>query len=128
MIITKDQKNPQQLRLNITNANLHITPEQFERLCTDNPDLKLELTNDGQLLIVPPEVVDGDNHSTPQAGSSVKYDLPALTPEETARRVAVVKRFTERKQQLWDSLTPQEKADNDAQFEELHRLLEESRR
>ncbi|MFA9202158.1 MAG: hypothetical protein ACEQSC_01240 [Candidatus Nanopelagicaceae bacterium] len=50
-----------------------------------------------------------------------------LTPAETARRVAAIERFRERDRQIWDSLTPDEKANHDAQFEELYRLLAESR-
>jgi hypothetical protein len=48
-------KNPQEpLRLNINSANLHITPEQFERLSLDNPNLKLD--DDGQLVLTIPSV------------------------------------------------------------------------
>ncbi len=42
------------LLLNVTNATLMVTPEQFDRLCIDNPDLRLELTADGQLMIQSP--------------------------------------------------------------------------
>jgi hypothetical protein len=131
MTVAKSLKEPQSLRLDISNANLNITPEQFERLCVDNPDLKLELTRDGQLILIPPAIVDEQTsaeNSQPIEESSVKYELPELTPEETARRIAAVQRFTERKRQLWDSLTPEEKAEHDTQFEELYRSLEESRR
>jgi hypothetical protein len=58
MTVAKSPKEPQSLRLNISSANLNITPEQFERLCADNPDLNLALTEDGHLLFTPPEVVD----------------------------------------------------------------------
>jgi hypothetical protein len=54
----KTQKNPQPLRLDISNVNLHITPEQFDRLCIDNPDLKLELTEDGQLMPLSPAAIE----------------------------------------------------------------------
>jgi hypothetical protein len=112
MTVAKSPKEPQSLRLNISSANLNITPEQFERLCADNPDLKLELSKDGELIFLSP----------------TKYDLPEMTPEETARRVAAAERFIERKRQFWDSLTPEEKAEHDRQFEELYQLLEEARR
>lgn len=42
------------LLLNVTNATLTVTPEQFDRLCIDNPDLRLELTADGQLIVMSP--------------------------------------------------------------------------
>jgi hypothetical protein len=59
--------------------------------------------------------------------TSSKNDLPVLSPEETARRVAAVERYRERRRQMWDSLTLEEKAEHDQQFEELYQLLAESR-
>jgi Uma2 family endonuclease len=47
-------KNTQPLLLNVSNTVLHITPEEFDSLCIDNPDLKLELTKDQELIIMPP--------------------------------------------------------------------------
>jgi Uma2 family endonuclease len=44
----------QQLLLDVTNTTLHITPEQFDRLCIDNPDLRLELTKNGELVVMTP--------------------------------------------------------------------------
>jgi hypothetical protein len=58
MTVAKSLKEPQSLRLDISSANLNITPEQFECLRTDNPDLNLALTEDGQLLLTPPEITD----------------------------------------------------------------------
>jgi Uma2 family endonuclease len=31
-----------------------VTPEQFERLCQNNPDLRLEIDKDGELIVMPP--------------------------------------------------------------------------
>jgi Uma2 family endonuclease len=42
------------LLLDVSNATLHVTPEQFDLLCVDNPDLRLELTKDGELIVMPP--------------------------------------------------------------------------
>mgnify|MGYP001795658114 CR=1 FL=1 len=42
------------LLLNVANATLTVTSEQFDRLCLDNPDLRLELTADGKLIIMSP--------------------------------------------------------------------------
>lgn len=125
MTVAKNLGDPQELRLNISNANLHITSEQFERLCADNPDLKLELSRDGELIFISPSDITSQNE---RSGFPVKCDLPELTPEEIARRVAAAERFIERKRQFWDSLTTEEKAEHDRQFEELYQLLEESRR
>jgi Uma2 family endonuclease len=40
--------------VNTRSITLRLTHEQFEQLCHDNPDLKLELTKDGELEIRPP--------------------------------------------------------------------------
>jgi Uma2 family endonuclease len=43
------------LLLDVSNTTLHIiTPEQFDKLCLDNPDLRLELTKDQELIVMPP--------------------------------------------------------------------------
>ena len=34
--------------------DLHLTPEQFERVCQANPDAVLELDADGQLMVMTP--------------------------------------------------------------------------
>ncbi|MDG2991603.1 Uma2 family endonuclease [Candidatus Synechococcus calcipolaris G9] len=42
------------LLLNVQNAVLRVTPEHFDQLCIDNPELRLELTKDGELIVMPP--------------------------------------------------------------------------
>ena len=42
------------LLVNIRSADLHVTPAQFDRLCADNRDLRLELTKEGKLLVMAP--------------------------------------------------------------------------
>ncbi len=44
----------QPLLLNVSNTKLTVTPEQFDRLCIDNPDLRLELTPDLKLIVMAP--------------------------------------------------------------------------
>lgn len=44
----------QPLLLDVSNTTLTVTPEQFDRLCIDNPDLQLELTKDGELIVMAP--------------------------------------------------------------------------
>jgi Uma2 family endonuclease len=44
----------QPLLLDVSNTTLTVTPEQFDFLCIDNPDLRLELTKDGELIVMPP--------------------------------------------------------------------------
>lgn len=40
--------------LDIHSITLRVTHEEFEKLCQDNPDLRLELTKDGQLVTMAP--------------------------------------------------------------------------
>jgi Uma2 family endonuclease len=42
------------LLLDVHRITLRITHEEFEKLCQDNPDLRLELTEDGQLITMAP--------------------------------------------------------------------------
>jgi Uma2 family endonuclease len=42
------------LLLDVTNAKLKVTPEHFDQLCIDNPDLRLELAKDGELIVMAP--------------------------------------------------------------------------
>jgi Uma2 family endonuclease len=43
---------PFDLTLNV--QSLSLTDKQFEKLCMDNPDLRIELTSRGELLVMPP--------------------------------------------------------------------------
>uniref|UniRef100_UPI003593122E Uma2 family endonuclease n=1 Tax=Chamaesiphon sp. TaxID=2814140 RepID=UPI003593122E len=40
--------------LNISDVRLQVTPEQFDRLCQLNPDLRLEVNRDGELIVMAP--------------------------------------------------------------------------
>jgi Uma2 family endonuclease len=44
----------QPVLLDVSNITLTITPEQFGRLCIDNPDLRLELTANRELIAMAP--------------------------------------------------------------------------
>ena len=44
----------QPLLLDVSDVKLMVTPEHFDRLCIQNPDLRLELTKDGELIVMPP--------------------------------------------------------------------------
>ncbi len=44
----------QPLLLNVSNTTLTVTPAQFDALCIDNPDLRLELTPDLKLIVMAP--------------------------------------------------------------------------
>jgi Uma2 family endonuclease len=51
---TAPQQSVDTLLLDVTNAKLKVTPEHFDQLCVDNPDLRLELTKDGELIVMAP--------------------------------------------------------------------------
>lgn len=53
-IVTAPKSSVDSLLLNVTHAKLTVTPEHFDQLCLDNPDLRLELTKDGELIVMPP--------------------------------------------------------------------------
>jgi hypothetical protein len=131
MTVAKNHPNTQPLLIDISNTALHST-EQLELLRNGNPDLKLELTEEGKLSVMPEifgngTVVQKDRLSS-EPTSLEQYSLMELTAEETARRVAMVERRNERERQEWDSLTPIQKAEHDRQFDELYKSLAESRR
>jgi Uma2 family endonuclease len=44
----------QPLLLDVSNTTLTVTSEQFDRLCIDNPNLRLELTPDYELIVMAP--------------------------------------------------------------------------
>ncbi|WP_309734189.1 Uma2 family endonuclease [Chamaesiphon sp. OTE_75_metabat_556] len=44
----------QPLLLDVSNTTLTVTPEQFDVLCVDNPDLRLELTPNRELIVMAP--------------------------------------------------------------------------
>jgi Uma2 family endonuclease len=46
--------NIQPLLLDVSNTILTVTPAQFDRLCIDNPDLRLELTRTRELIVMAP--------------------------------------------------------------------------
>ncbi len=44
----------QPLLLNVSNTTLSVSSEQFDRLCINNPDLRLELTPNRELIVMAP--------------------------------------------------------------------------
>jgi Uma2 family endonuclease len=52
--VTTPTSSVDALLLNVSHAKLTVTPEHFDQLCVDNPDLRLELTKDGELIVMAP--------------------------------------------------------------------------
>jgi Uma2 family endonuclease len=46
--------NSQSLLLDVSDTTLTVTPEQFDLLCINNPDLRLELTPNRELIVMAP--------------------------------------------------------------------------
>lgn len=53
-IATAPVIDTQPLLLDVSHTTLTVTPEQFDVLCVDNPDLRLELTPDLKLIVMAP--------------------------------------------------------------------------
>ena len=51
-LVTTTQTQP--LLLNISNTVLHVSASEFDSLCLDNPDLRLELSKDQELIVMSP--------------------------------------------------------------------------
>jgi Uma2 family endonuclease len=82
------------LMLDVSDTTLHISAEQFDRLCLKNPDLRLELTKYGELIVMPPAFGDTGKQNLDLGGqvwywnrqtnlgeafdSSTGYDFTAL--------------------------------------------------
>ena len=54
MTLTFATSTTEPLLLDVRNTTLTVTPVEFDRLCIDNPDLRLELTKDGELIVITP--------------------------------------------------------------------------
>jgi Uma2 family endonuclease len=53
-VIDKNPETQTPISLNVSDVRLQVTPEQFDRLCELNPDLRLEVNRDGELIVMPP--------------------------------------------------------------------------
>jgi Uma2 family endonuclease len=49
-----EDNDPQPLLLDVSDITLIVTSEQFDALCTKNPDLRLELTPNRELIVMAP--------------------------------------------------------------------------
>jgi Uma2 family endonuclease len=49
-----EDNDTQPLLLDVSTTTLNVTPEQFLRLCIQNPDLRLELTPNEELIVMVP--------------------------------------------------------------------------
>ncbi len=52
------------LFLDVQSITLRVTPEDFEKLCQDNPDRSFELTASGELIVMPPTGGESGNYES----------------------------------------------------------------
>jgi Uma2 family endonuclease len=62
-LLDKNPETQTPVSLNISDIRLQVTPEQFDRLCKLNPDLRLEINRDGELIVMPPTGGDTGNRN-----------------------------------------------------------------
>jgi Uma2 family endonuclease len=58
----------QPLLLDVQSITLRVTPEEFEKLCQDNPDRSFELTASGELIVMPPVGGESGNSESELGG------------------------------------------------------------
>jgi Uma2 family endonuclease len=56
------------LLLDVQSITIRITPEEFEKLCQDNPDRSFELTASGELIVMPPVGGESGNSESELGG------------------------------------------------------------
>ncbi len=157
MSITKDLSQPQPLVLDFSHSEIHLSPAQFERLQNDNPDLRLELTAEGKLIIGDPvaaffeEVVSSKNDVINPSVVTENYNdteiISSQNRESVSKfmhqpqtskalnfagmtmqeRIDAIEKHKNNRQAIIDSLTPEELDLSNQQFEHMFKQLEESR-
>lgn len=81
MAVANIQENPQPLKLDISGIDLHLTQEQFDRLCINNPDLQLKLTKDGEIVNSSSAAIEQNQdvvHTFNHQGEPISYDIKDL--------------------------------------------------
>jgi Uma2 family endonuclease len=103
--------------INLGPLQPRITDEDFERICAENPDLRIELTSEGKMIIMLPVTPEGSSRNFKLTGrfaawveadgtgigfdSSVGFTLP-----NGAKRSPDVSWM---RRERWEALTPQQR-------------------
>ena len=155
MTIAKDLSQPQPLHIDVSNTALY-SAEQLERLRLDNPDLHLELTKDGKLIVGETDVAALQTEVSPlQKGqemaspdTSDKNNGTELTLSEERKSVTrqpqspkvlnfsemtlqertdAIEKHKNHRKEIIDGLTPEDLEISNQQFEHMFKQLAESR-
>jgi hypothetical protein len=152
MTIAKNHTKPQPLLIDVSNTDIHLSPAQLERLQNDNPNLSLELTTEGKLIVgdlasLEDSSQDEEISLSVVSGSSVIEPIPSQDRESVDKftyqpqvskvlnfsemtvqeRFDVIEKHKENRQAIVDSLTPEELERSNQQFKHMFKQLEESR-
>lgn len=95
----------------------HLTEEQFAHLCQENPDLRIELTAQGELVIMPPTGMESGRRNTTLTqrlanwsdgnGTGIVFDSSTLfTLPNGAKRSPEASWL---RRERWDALPPKER-------------------
>ena len=154
MTIAKDL-SPQLFHVDVSNTPLY-SAEQLEQLRLDNPDLHLELTKDGKLIVGESDVAALQTEVSPlQRGeemaspdTSEKNNGTELTPSEDRKSVThqpqspkvlnfsemtlqertdTIEQHKKHRQEIIDGLASEELEISNRQFEHMFKQLAESR-
>jgi Uma2 family endonuclease len=94
-----------------------LTDEEFEKFCAQNPELRIEMTSEGTMIIMLPVTPEGSNRNfklttrfgvwTEQDGSGVGFESSAgFTLPNGAKRSPDVSWM---RKERWDGLTPEQR-------------------
>lgn len=103
-------------KLNV--QTMKLTEEQFVRLCEENPDLRIELTAQGELVIMPPTGLESGRRNirlarrldiwTEEDGTGIAFDSSTLFTLPNGAKRSPDASWVRRER--WEALTPEQRA------------------
>lgn len=113
MVLPEEYQMPFKLNLRET----HLTEEQFVRLCQENPDLQLELTAQGELVIMPPTGMESGRRNSrltrlldvwsEATGTGIAFDSSTMFTLPNGAKRSPDASWIPRER--WDALPPKER-------------------
>jgi Uma2 family endonuclease len=105
------------LLLDVQSITLRVTPEEFEKLCQDNPDRAFELTANGELIVMPPVGGESGNSELELGGELFVWNRQArLGKIFSSSTVFVLPNGAQRSPDAawvelsrWEALTPEQR-------------------
>jgi Uma2 family endonuclease len=105
------------LLLDVQSITLRVTPEEFEKLCQDNPDRSFELTATGELIVMPPVGGESGNSESELGGELFVWNRQTrLGKTFSSSTVFVLPNGAQRSPDAawvelsrWEALTPEQR-------------------